>query len=313
MSVTARRGFTLVELLVVIAIIGVLVALLLPAVQMAREAARRSSCGNNLKQIGLAIHNYHDTIRRLPPGDLWRWADTTVVNRGGGLAHILPQMEQKPVYDAIDFRKDNVHTQTLPGGKFIRETIIEPYICPSDTGSDLFTPPDGSPVRAIANYTFSGGAKGLGNNPSYSCPEFATWHAYRIGNQNDDNAALFNRIYGPKGLTHCTDGTSNTILVGEVRRDCSRHVMQGWLWSNNASGITSTTVPINYDSCRWGDTNFCRDPRNWSTEFGYKSLHPGGAQMALVDASVRFFPQTIDHQMYQYIGCPNDNQSVKVP
>src|SRR6188508_50287 len=97
--VFARRGFTLVELLVVIAIIGVLVALLLPAVQAAREAANRTQCANNLKQLGIGLHNYHDTLKILPPGALWIDMNNVTHNRGSGLVHLLPFIEQGPLYD----------------------------------------------------------------------------------------------------------------------------------------------------------------------------------------------------------------------
>ena len=103
----SRKAFTLVELLVVIAIIGILIALLLPAVQAAREAARRSQCTNNLKQIGIALHNYHDTFKVFPPGGLWYTNSTGnanwVRNRGSMLLHILPFVEQQSLYDAFDF------------------------------------------------------------------------------------------------------------------------------------------------------------------------------------------------------------------
>ena len=133
---TPRRGFTLIELLVVIAIIAVLIALLLPAVQAAREAARRAQCVNNLKQIALALHNYHDTIGTFPPGGIddvnwfgtwWNWP-----------AFILPQLEQRNIYNAINFSlrnisvTDNSLAAQDPNGTVWR-SVINTYLCPSDS------------------------------------------------------------------------------------------------------------------------------------------------------------------------------------
>src|SRR6188768_3901810 len=110
----SRRGFTLVELLVVIAIIGVLVALLLPAVQAAREAARRMQCTNNLKQLGLALANYETAIKSYPPGAFWQYPPDTNALKGSCLLHLLPFMEQQNIYDQVDFKQFNVEKQTTP-------------------------------------------------------------------------------------------------------------------------------------------------------------------------------------------------------
>ncbi len=145
-----RRAFTLIELLVVIAIIAILVALLLPAVQQAREAARRSSCKNNLKQLGLAIHNYHDTYRTMPPGvvddftdSIWGWG-----------ALILPFVEQGPVYDALRVGNIPLGVRMTPGNALdqlsVLQTPISTYRCPSDVGPEAHF--SGAVVLSIAGH-----------------------------------------------------------------------------------------------------------------------------------------------------------------
>ena len=140
-----RRGFTLIELLVVIAIIAILIALLLPAVQQAREAARRSVCQNNLKQIGLALHNYHDVHRTFPPG--WIGVESGVVNFEGESgfgwgAFILPYVDQAPLYQSFDFDESMVHAMNLSK---LKQTLSV-YLCPSDPKQDTWKITDHSSI-----------------------------------------------------------------------------------------------------------------------------------------------------------------------
>jgi prepilin-type N-terminal cleavage/methylation domain-containing protein len=205
-----RRGFTLVELLVVIAIIGVLIALLLPAVQSTREAARRSSCTNNMKQMGLALHSYHDAKKSLPPGNLWthgfpntthffdgRPFPTNPPNRPRGTMQvlILPFMEQNALYSQIDFKPSaiGVHAQVI-GGRPLREHVISTFQCPSDIGGvipnspDFATlPPPGSNLAGVAVCNYFGNAGwsqgALGGSPGNSASPctntyFVTYRPY---------------------------------------------------------------------------------------------------------------------------------------
>ena len=183
-----RPGFTLIELLVVIAIIGVLIALLLPAVQAAREAARRSQCINNLKQLGLAMQNYHDSITVLPPG-------ASDMNNGwqqwSALAMLLPYMEQAPLYNAANF--SNTGDSCAPGGRnstVIRATIAG-FLCPSDT--DRMTNPDGH-----VNYAVNWGSK-----------------AYRYSSQPCGPFVAADRSAVKIGLRDILDGTSQTAAASE--------------------------------------------------------------------------------------------------
>jgi len=155
-----RAAFTLVELLVVIAIIGVLVALLLPAVQAAREAARRATCNNNLKQLGIALHNYHDVYNRLPHNHaVWHWALGYGELRGTHLVRLLPYIEQGgPLYERLDFRLNTVEDTMMPDGERIYSKEVETFYCPSDTTDRRSRDTN----RALCNYAMQTGAQRYG-------------------------------------------------------------------------------------------------------------------------------------------------------
>ena len=309
MNRSNRNGFTLVELLVVIAIIGILVALLLPAVQAAREAARRMSCSNNIKQIVLAVHNYEDSVKTLPPGSFWachpngEW-------RGSILIHILPFMEQQPLYDQFDF---NVTTDGQLGddGRLIGATIIEGYICPSDTNTKLS--PNG---RAIHNYVANNGPTAHIDNPNCRCSTAAAWNSFALSpyERRDDFAGPFYRRCISQKHADIRDGLSNTIFFGETLRDCSAHTLQGWAWSNNGNGLVSTQVPMNIDTCsKDASADPCNRPCNWSAELAFKSRHPGGCQFGFGDGSVHYLSESIDHWTYQYLGAKADGEPAQIP
>jgi len=254
------RGFTLVELLVVIAIIGVLIALLLPAVQQAREAARRSECANNLKQIGLAVHNYHDTFASFPSG----WIDSSGNLHAWGTL-ILPFIEQNNIYESMspDFGNARSAITDDKAG-----AVINAYMCPSST----------LPHR---------NDNGMGRS-NYQCNKGR-------GYGNADQDGVFWENSGVR-FRDITDGTSHTVLVGETEGD-SRPDDNGFpVWSqlkNNAGatrqavhGYASFDRVINEDLTGNGCEDQC--PASFS------SRHPGGAQFAFSDASVHFVPETIE-------------------
>lgn len=137
-SVRPRYGFTLVELLVVIAIIGILIALLLPAVQAAREAARRSACVNNLKQLAIGLHNFHDTNNEFPPGEITPGNCCGTQSRENWAILILPYIEQKNLYERYDFNQNNEHSNN----RFVRESNIETHNCPSDINAGELRRPE---------------------------------------------------------------------------------------------------------------------------------------------------------------------------
>ena len=319
-SAVRRKGFTLVELLVVIAIIGVLVALLLPAIQAAREAARRSQCGNNMRQIGMALHNYHDTTNQFPPGAF------RGTSRGSNLIRLLPFLEQQALYDLFDFDSPaGTDNQQFPGplpdgNVLLAAAVVPAYLCPSDTSARKVG--DRPNQRQVANYVASYGPGPMSNSGSCSCPEFPLWQSWALPGYSQNNpAGPFTRngeVWNAR-LPDISDGLSNTIFYGETRRDCTLHGQAGWSRSNNGQGYVATTIPINYDSCRTLDQATaqgltpCRALCNWNTEKGFKSQHPGGAHFLMGDGSVRFFGENLDHQMYQYLGARESGEAVQVP
>jgi prepilin-type N-terminal cleavage/methylation domain-containing protein/prepilin-type processing-associated H-X9-DG protein len=313
-----HKAFTLVELLVVIAIIGILIALLLPAVQAAREAARRMQCSNNLKQIGLALHNYHTTAKCFPPGSFWYGSDYANY-RGSILVRLLPYLEQQPLYDMFDLENSGgvpVDNQKKPGSsEFIQATIVPTYVCPSDNH------PGTRNGRALHNYAASIGPTRHYDNPNCPCSEWQAWNQYApdpwggtYGSKTDFAGPFFRHPVATR-MADCIDGLSNTIYFGEVRPNCSAHNDNGWASSNNGQGLTATVVPINYDSCKRDSSSGdnCDRYCNWNTELGFKSQHPGGAMFLFGDGSVHFLPETIDHWHYQYLGGKDDGHTVNVP
>ena len=278
------RGFTLVELLVVIAIIGILVSLLLPAVQSAREAARRMQCSNNLKQIGLAIHNYENATNSLPPGSGFyggspvalgsmpgfeRFAGPQANNRANLLYRILPYMEQQALYEAFGGDKVTQDNARMPdpnnkqGGELLRGQRIPAYICPSDNNSGRTATVDGRPSRIQpSNYQFSmGPTNSMSNSPRCTCPT-AVFNVLKARSQTGTNvnrpAGPFTRrggiipryVRGNAGyvgkFADVSDGLSNTIFMGEVIVDWSSHALNGWSHANQWGRFTQ--VPINWDT-----------------------------------------------------------------
>ena len=338
MNRAGPRGFTLVELLVVIAIIGILIALLLPAVQAAREAARRMQCTNNLKQIGLGLHNYHDTYKSFPAGS-WYGAAAHVnmpgYRIGSCMIRLLPYVEQQALYDQFDFNVRTDNQRFGPGLPFLGSVRLAAYQCPSDQVESLGNPSANPPTdRATSNYMPSTGPTPFGNNPNCACPSWdiyrKTWgsafngggHAWNYHNRRNP-AGPFTRIYPNYNpmfhckMRDCPDGLSNVIFFGEGRPRCSVHLRRQYS-DSNGFGLHGTLAPINFDSCA---PNLAQSPTgdgcgarcNWNMEFGFKSVHPGGVNLALGDGSVQFFSETIDHGMYNLLGDRDDGAPATLP
>ena len=298
---TERMGFTLVELLVVIAIIGVLIALLLPAVQAAREAARRSQCGNNLRQIGIGIHLFHDAEKKLPQSSQVGW---------GHLPKILPYIELGHVYDQGRIAQTNMNTATARY-RMLNSLEIPTFSCSSDgsprTRDDIHTyNPDYFDDGAVTNYLGVGGS-GWGviysNDPNK--PEgfpFATDWPYTdpLGSQDsmDKGNGMFYRNDVGRTLTFAAveDGLSNTLMFGETLPD--RTGWSQWVMGNH--GMTTAMPP---NAHKADGTEY--DRGDWSNNWGAHSRHPGGVQFVYGDGHVRFIQDSVSLVVYRALGTMN--------
>jgi prepilin-type N-terminal cleavage/methylation domain-containing protein/prepilin-type processing-associated H-X9-DG protein len=323
-----QRGFTLIELLVVIAIIGVLIALLLPAVQAAREAARRAQCVNNLKQIGLAMHNYHDTINAVPLG---RTLQAGSYRPFSQFARLLGYMEQKNVFDSINFSLSSYD----PTNATAAATTVSSFLCPSDLQTQM---PTG---QILAGFGWAGinyrGNEGM---------SVAMWYGV------DDTGNVNNGIVSPpNGVFHSdelirladlVDGTSNTAAFSE-------HVL-GDFSNSIATDLSDTfqpgTHPLNsdeaYNQClgvvvsNLAQQGYSNVGAPWT--YGYHSTtsywhsgppnsrscmfppsristtansrHPGGVNVTLADGSVRFVKNTVNVKTWRALGTRNQGEVI---
>ena len=315
-----RLGFTLAELLVVIAIIAMLVALLLPAVQSAREAARKIQCTNNVKQIVLATLNYEAARGELPPGSIFINEDGQRENRTGVLARILSYAEDSALHDLIDPEAPGATDDKLmPDGTYMAEIIIDMYVCPSDDGRLIRPGRSTGTPRARTNYTASGGSSRKTSTAGYCpCPRAIMGQYNKFGLRDGGGGKKFSGPFTRWAFTtklkQITDGLSKTIFFGESRPDCSDHTQEGWLASNNGGGLVTTIIPINYDTCNHDDVEgvpFQHKKCNWFTEVGFRSAHPGGANFGYGDGSVHFLTEDIDMWTYQYLGDKSDGQAIR--
>ena len=285
-----RKAFTLVELLVVIAIIGILIALLLPAVQAAREAARRMSCTNNLKQVGLGLHMYHDTFKRLPAG--WRGYDPSDGSSfwfglpgWGWSASILPYMEQTAIYDTmVDFGRPI----TDPVNDEVRVAEIPIFRCPSDIGDETFELTDGGPSvdssfsfpveMATGNYIGAFGTVDF----HLVCNPSATDYNGCVGN----GTFILNRQFR---FADITDGLSNTLIVGER---CSKLAPSTWVGvvTGGQHGVARVA----------GVASYPPNSEESATAYfhNFSSFHPAGTNFLAGDGSVKLIAETIEEETY---------------
>jgi type II secretory pathway pseudopilin PulG len=332
-----------VELLVVIAIIGILVALLLPAVQAAREAARRSQCANNLKQLGLACLNYEDTYKTLPwNNDLGNGVvPGSPQNRWNTLSWIvaaLPFMEQAALKDQIILNNQNTMSQAV--NQKVRDTILESLLCPSNDQNALRDNPQqkvgyrgnnavsGAGTDYVGNLGHIwGGWKDCGAVPDFTGPpDFPNmfvkganpgtpWvNGEVLAEQPTINGCF--RYHGSVRLAEIIDGTSNTVMVFEdmhwqggnaANVPHNRNYCDDATWMSPLGAINSIRNPINNKNKAWLQGAGDRRCHGWS------SLHPGGAQCVYADGSTHFIAQTVDHVIRYGIGTRNDQRSIVTP
>jgi prepilin-type N-terminal cleavage/methylation domain-containing protein/prepilin-type processing-associated H-X9-DG protein len=284
-----RVGFTLIELLVVIAIIAVLIALLLPAVQAAREAARRAQCTNNLKQLGLAVHNYIDANDCLPEGHFGSASPTSpskIINSFGSFIPLLMYVEQLPLYNAMNFSKNmfDLPNTTIVG------TGVSALWCPSDPGVNTPTSIAYTIVPAPASNVYY--SSYAGNAGTWFNNWTATFCCSSQTGFQQMNGVLY--AYSNTRLASITDGTSNTIMFGEHTRaieDASDAVDFHW-WTSGFYGDTIFTTfwPIN-PTKKLPYT--CQGVVFGPAVEAASSMHPGGANFTFMDGSVHFIKETI--------------------
>ncbi|MFO0868840.1 MAG: DUF1559 domain-containing protein [Pirellulales bacterium] len=304
MKRASRRGFTLVELLVVIAIIGILVALLLPAVQAAREASRRSSCINNLKQIALATHNYHDTYKVFPVGAYsCCWGTWQVA--------IMPYLEQTNVSDLYQ----NIGLYDVPNANWrYSGSVNRPVV--SFRFSALTCPSSDVRAAPIATITSHNYAANYGNT-SYS--QQANLNGVIFGQAPFSPIASATQPPREIGFQSITDGTSSTLLFAEVRQAVGSD-LRGFTWWGDASGFETYLAPNSPLPDRIYTSGYCNNnPPNPPcavatssdpTMFAARSRHPGGVQVAFCDGSARFIANTIQLSTWRALSTSQGGEAV---
>jgi prepilin-type N-terminal cleavage/methylation domain-containing protein/prepilin-type processing-associated H-X9-DG protein len=328
-----RRGFTLIELLVVIAIIGVLVSLLLPAVQSAREAARRAQCTNNLKQIGLAMHNYESTHQSLPPGMkgcCW----------GTWLLFTLPYVEQNQLYNAYNFMGNNSTSNAAAFDSPFRyagvanitvtSSRVSAYLCPSDGGNTSTTTIAtlGRPVTShnyVVNFGNTNVAQGSivvagVTNPFMGAP-FGD-----IGSPRADIAtgSLAGAVNGAVPFSALSDGLSNTLMVSELIVGVSgggRNDLRGFSWWAYSASFTGWLPPNTSLPDLMQDISYCNWPFQQNPpcqgasaatgiQLATRSRHPGGVNAAMADGSVKFLKNSIALPVYRGLASARGGEAI---
>lgn len=323
-----HKGFTLVELLVVIAIIGILIALLLPAVQAAREAARRSQCTNNMKQIGLAIHNFHDSFKCVPPmGTEDRGTEDTHGNWGWPVL-IMPYMEMQSTSDALNIRQGNNKNDfwpvrdaapynaldeavTVPALLTVMQQPAPMFRCPSSTSPDLN---EDKPMP------YMGGA---GGQRLATMDYVGVNDEQGIRRNNPDGIFYWTRYDTKRSFAAVKDGLSSTLFVGERcwELQASRigaAVVFGYAGNQDGDNEQATKTGFFYVvGAPWMPINSTTGPNGYEHRVGFASNHPGGVNFLMGDGSVHFISETIDHNtdgnknsVLEYLICYKDGNPV---
>jgi prepilin-type N-terminal cleavage/methylation domain-containing protein len=333
-SSVSRRAFTLIELLVVIAIIAILIALLLPAVQQAREAARRTQCKNNLKQLGLALHNYHDNFNVFPYGHAGEWFTGQVRRRDNWFQRLLPYVDQAPRYSSYEnfpsvnvYQGEYIHRidMTTPQGA----ALISPvpgFSCPTDPNSPG-KGGNGGGVAFQSNYAVNAGTGHSPNttiNLTTGLITVSLTAPAAFPNVTSNGNGLFFQD-SATGIKSCTDGSSNTLAFSEgvIRPQASAWGDLGGVWGGAPHGsygfwtfqTPNTSVADRVYTCK--AAQYPAAPKGAPCESGNtlgltgrwnfaRSFHIGGVQVTMADGSVRFVSDNIDLQTWMKLGIRGD-------
>jgi len=314
-SRNSRGGFTLIELLVVIVIIAILVSLLLPAVQQAREAARRTSCKNNLKQLALAVHNFEGARGTMPPNTMFTY-DPTGPN-WSWLANVLPQIEQENLYDAA--RIGQLPPNNINQSLTQIAVQINIFLCPSDP--DAFNGPVSypsnfdmlDPVLGPLTYAVTCYKSNIGSNWGGDAPGGPLWWGTdpqwcNPDPNNSNPATTYDGCVFGNGVIYesqkqlrfadIRDGTTHTILIGEALS--GKDYQNAWCHMDNA--IATCAYPPNAKNPATGKDY---PPDQWWNRYAFTSNHAGGCQFAMVDGSVRFISNSINLAVFRAMGTRN--------
>ena len=334
----AKTAFTLVELLVVITIIGILIALLLPAVQAAREAARRAQCSNNVKQVGLAIHMYHDTYQQFPPGYGYMTAAYGSGRSGGPEwpwpARLFPYIEQKSLDDKISwwFNPGSPFGGFPAHHKEVTTAQIPAFLCPSDPNATVIWNRDKTCYAAYGSGSDEEqhGRISYGGNLGIGPMEGTIVSAARLPNlaAGERVQGVFGHNYGVR-IGHIVDGTTNTLLTSEliVGHMCTMRgahtydegpvVMMDYApndptpdlvrWCDSRDGLADSRAPCILGSPPFGGTlgSTLNQVRHTS-----RSMHPGGVTAGMCDGSVQFVGETIALEVWQALSTPDGGEPV---
>ncbi|MEX0642799.1 MAG: DUF1559 domain-containing protein [Pirellulales bacterium] len=325
-AILRRTAFTLVELLVVIAIIGILVALLLPAVQAAREAARRTQCKNNVRQLALACQIYGDAKKELPAGG-------TPSNQLSWLCYVLPHMEESAMYDQLQagnaFERGYVaggtdrggapeSGSTLHKGQHFAQWSVSSIACPSavtpltrKTSATMLDARGGQIPLYQNHYLGVAGPVTAAGGVTYrlndKCP---------TGNGSSSNQGMLQYGYAVK-LRKVTDGLSKTLMLGEMNfdpiEDDLRYSGDSWTRGIGLSTISLSNTANNYSAAMRNIAHPINSPRVLSNNQSFGSFHPGGTHFALGDCSVTFLSEDIDFALYQALASRDGNESASLP
>jgi len=322
-----RRAFTLIELLVVIAIIAILIGLLLPAVQKIREAANRMSCSNKLKQLGLALHNYHDTNGTLPPGGQGAVypipnpaGNTTTIAGTSWCVFVLPYIEQDNLFK--QYRWDLAYNSVENG--LVGANVVPGLYCPSGPSPKKYLDPNTNvTTNPPSHYIGVMGPGGAADN--FTIAYGGATFTYRLGSANSNGAwsghGMLSHYQETTGsistlrlikLSDVTDGLTNTLMLGEIARNlpattpATPNHYRSWIRGNNGGSATTKNIRYPMNSTFYNGSNNFND-------ISMMSHHAGGCNFALGDGSVRFVRETIDLALYQVLASIDGGEVAQLP